>query len=149
VLHDRLLAEPFDRPPLEETEARTVMGVDALLLTPEAALLRGSCHVVSTVARAGVQWMADAWHLLRGSSSFDWDRLLAQAGDGARAAALGGVLGRLVRDLDVEVPGEVLRRLERPSGSACLVTVRGSSLGFRMARRIATLPTALWRRAPR
>jgi hypothetical protein len=147
VLHDRLLAEPFDRPPVAETEVRTVVGVDAPLLTAEAALLRGSCHAVSTVACAGVQWIADAWHLLRGTPAFDWDRLLAQAGDGARAAALGGVLRHLVRDLDAEVPDEILRRLERPSGSAYRVTVRGSPLGFKMARRLVTLPAALRRRA--
>jgi Uncharacterised nucleotidyltransferase len=149
VLHQRLLAEPFDRPPIEETEVRAVAGVDSPVLAAEAAFLRGSCHAASTLTCLGTQWIADAWHLLRRSPAFDWDRLLAQAGGEVRAVTLGGVLRCLVRDLDVPVPDEVLRRLERPSGSESPLRVRGLPLRFRVARRIVTLPAALRRRVAR
>ncbi len=149
VLHERLLTAPFDRPPIEETEVREVAGVDSPVLAAEAALVRGSCHAVSTPAYPGVQWMADAWHLLRRSLSLDWDRLLAQASDEARAVTLGGVLRRLVRDLGAEVPDEVLRKLERPPASSCRVTVRGAPLPLRVARGIMARAAALRRRASR
>ena len=91
----------------------------------------------------------DVWQLPRRSPSFDWDRLLGQAGEEVRVVTLGGVLRYLVRALGAEVPDEVLRTLERPSGSACRVTVRGSPLRFTVARRIVTLPAAPHRRVAR
>jgi hypothetical protein len=149
VLHERLLVPPFDRPPIEETEVRAVAGVDSLVLRAEAALLRGSCHAVSTLARPGVQWIADAWHLLSRVPSLDWDRLLAQASDEARAVTLGGVLRCLVRDLGADVPDVVLRKLERPSGFSRRVTVRGAPFPFRVVRGVMARATALRRRASR
>jgi hypothetical protein len=149
VLHERLLAAPLDRPPIEVTEVRAVAGVDSPVLQAEAAFVRGSCHAVSTVTCLGTQWIADAWHLLRHAPAFDWDRLLAQSSDEARAATLGGVLRYLARDLDAAVPDEVLRRLEQPAGFSRRVTGRGWPLRFRVARRIVTLPAALRRRAAR
>ena len=99
-------------------------GADALALGPEALLLHLCAHLALHHRGEGLLWLHDVAEVLHAyGERLAWDEVLARAQAGDLVLPLQHVLGRVARDWDAPIPGDVMARLAalRPSADEARV----------------------------
>ncbi len=123
-LHWRLLEDAEDAAGeaglWERARPAGLAGLASRVLDPADQLLHVVAHGMRWSADASLQWVADAWAVMRGGD-LAWDRLLAEARRRRLTLAAHDALAGLRDLLDAPIPGDVVeglravrtRRLER------------------------------------
>ena len=96
----------------------TLAGMPAAILSVEDTLLHILGHAASSPSRLSLQWIADAWFVLRRHSELDWSEFLATATSAQLRLVVATALGYLARELGAPIPQETLARLQSTGADA-------------------------------
>jgi len=113
-LRARLFRSPhYDLPTVDLWRRRSVVAVDRIrldVLSPEDALLHVLAHATYSTGRVSLQWVADAWHLIRRHRELDWERFQRTTLEAGLALVVAGMLRYLAHEVGAPVPNDVLVR---------------------------------------
>ena len=114
-LHSRLLRFPeyeLDENSMwNRAERRSICGVEALVLSPEDALLHLCVHSTTTYSREFLCWVSDSWMLIAKHQSIDWDQLSANARNAGVQLPAHVTLQYLAEELQAPIPISIINRL--------------------------------------
>lgn len=120
-------------------------GVDSRILSPSDSLLHVCGHASYSPGRRSLRWVADAWFLISRTPNFDWDCLIRASTESKLSLPLCVMLDYLRRELDVEIPEDVLGSLARSASHLGLAAREAALLGVIDNYGQARASTHTWR----
>jgi putative nucleotidyltransferase-like protein len=124
-IHTRVFASRWYALPWDELWPRTEGAVIAehavRVLSPADALVHVLGHASYSVSRESLRWVCDCVTLIRRRRDLDWDAVVERAAH-ARCALPASVMLRYLREqLDADIPGAALERMDDAAGRAGVV----------------------------